>query len=225
MLISYICSHIDHCPSLCSYPFLSIWQRAAARATSLGTHFGGQWTPAARPEGRPPEEGEPVLSKYKAPPQGSRDDPRRPPQRQPARAYAAGLLPGSPTHTSHARNMGIDTGHDRQRKATADPYLLLALKHIHATMVEPTAPGNTRPPAVPVVALCAVLSRPSGSGWCCVVLPVVLGCLLFGLAVLCRLPVGLDVVLRWGSPCLGVWLGALRFGVVCFGAPLPCVVF
>ena len=79
--------------------------------------------------------------------------------------------------------------------------------------------------AVPVVALCAVLSRPSGAGWCCVVLPVVFRCLLFGLTVLCCLLVGLRVVFQWCCPCLAAWLAALWFGVVCLGAPLPCVVF
>ena len=38
-----------------------------------------------------------------------------------------------------------------------------------------------------VVALCAMLSRPSGTGWCCVLLPVVFWRLLLGLAVLCCL--------------------------------------
>ena len=79
--------------------------------------------------------------------------------------------------------------------------------------------------AVPVVALCAVLSRPSGAGWCCVVLLVVFGCLLLGLAVLRCLLVGPGVVFRWCCPCLTAWLAALWFGVVCLGAPLPCVVF
>ena len=79
--------------------------------------------------------------------------------------------------------------------------------------------------AVSVVALCAVLSRPSGAGWCCVVLPVVFGCLLVGLAVLCCLLVGLGVVFRWCRPCLAAWLAALWFCVVCLGVPLPCVVF
>ena len=79
--------------------------------------------------------------------------------------------------------------------------------------------------AVPVVALCAVLARPSGVGWCCVVLPVVFGCLLLGLAVLCGLLVGLGVVFRWCRPCLAAWLAALWFGVVCHGVLLPCVVF
>ena len=45
-----------------------------------------------------------------------------------------------------------------------------------------------------VAALCAVLSRPSGAGWRCVLLPVVLGYLLFGLAVLCLLLVAPGVV-------------------------------
>ena len=78
---------------------------------------------------------------------------------------------------------------------------------------------------VPVVALCAVLSRPSGAGWCCVVLSVVFGCLLLGLAVLCCLLVGAGVLYRWCRPCLAAWLAALQFGVVCLGALLPCVVF
>ena len=79
--------------------------------------------------------------------------------------------------------------------------------------------------AIPVVALCAVLSRPSGAGWCCVVLPVVFGCLLLSLAVLCCLLVGLGVVFWWCCPCLAAPLAALWFGVVCLGAPLPGVVF
>ena len=79
--------------------------------------------------------------------------------------------------------------------------------------------------AVPVVALCAVLSSPSGAGWCCVVLPVVFGCLLLGLAVLCCLLVGLGAVSRWCCPCPAALLAALLFGVVCLGVPLPCVVF
>ena len=79
--------------------------------------------------------------------------------------------------------------------------------------------------AVPAVALCAVLSSPSGAGWCCVSLPVVFGCLLLGLAVLFCLPPGLGVVFRWCCPCLASWLAALWFGVVCLGARLPCVVF
>ena len=79
--------------------------------------------------------------------------------------------------------------------------------------------------AVAVVALCAVLSRPSGAGWCCVVLPVVFGCLLLGLAILCCLLAGLVGVFRWCCPCLAAWLAVLWFGVVCLGAPLPCVVF
>ena len=77
--------------------------------------------------------------------------------------------------------------------------------------------------SVAVVGLCAVLSRPSGAGWCCVVLPVVFGCLLLGLAVLCCLLVGLGVVFRWCCPCLAAWLPVLWFGVVCVGVPLPCV--
>ena len=79
--------------------------------------------------------------------------------------------------------------------------------------------------AVPVVALCGVLSRPSGAGWCCVVLPVVFRCLLLGLAVLCRVLVGLGVLFWWCCPFLAAWLAALWFGVVCPGVPLPCVVF
>ena len=79
--------------------------------------------------------------------------------------------------------------------------------------------------AVAVVALCAVLSRPSGAGWCCVVLPVVFGCLLLGLAALCCLLAGHGVVFRWCSHCLAAWLAVLWFGVVCLGAQLPCVVF
>ena len=79
--------------------------------------------------------------------------------------------------------------------------------------------------AAPVVALCAVLSRPSGAGWCSVVLPVVFGCLLLGLASLCCLLVGLGVVFRWCCPCLAAWLAALWFGVVCLGVLLPCVLF
>ena len=73
-----------------------------------------------------------------------------------------------------------------------------------------------------VVDLCAVLSRPSGAGWCCVLLPVVFGCLLLGLAALCCLLAAPGVVFR---PCLAAWLAALWFVVVCFGALLPCVVF
>ena len=65
--------------------------------------------------------------------------------------------------------------------------------------------------AVPVVALCAL----AGVVWCW----------LLGLAVLCCLPVGLAVVLRWCCPCLAAWLVALWLGVVCLGVPLPCVVF
>ena len=65
--------------------------------------------------------------------------------------------------------------------------------------------------AVPVIALCAL----AGVVWCW----------LLGLAVLCCLPVGLGVVLRWCCPCLAAWLAALWFGVVCPGVPLPCVVF
>ena len=59
--------------------------------------------------------------------------------------------------------------------------------------------------AVPVVALCAVLSRPSGAGWCCVVLPVVFVCLLFGLAVLRCILVGPGVVFPWCCPCPAAW--------------------
>ena len=76
-----------------------------------------------------------------------------------------------------------------------------------------------------VVALCAVLSRPSGAGWCCVLLPVVFGCFLLGLAVLCCLLVAPRVMFRWCCPCPAAWLAALWFAVVCLGAPLPCVVF
>ena len=50
-------------------------------------------------------------------------------------------------------------------------------------------------------------------------------CLLLGLAVLCCLLVGNSVVFRWCCPCLAALLAALWFGVVCLGAPLPCVVF
>ena len=75
--------------------------------------------------------------------------------------------------------------------------------------------------AVPVVALCAVLSRLSGAGWCCVVLPVLFGCLLLGLVVLCCLLVGLGVVCRWCCPCLANQLAAPWFGVVCLGVLLP----
>ena len=75
------------------------------------------------------------------------------------------------------------------------------------------------------VALCAVLSRLSGAGWCCVLLPVVFWCLLLGLAVLCCLPVAPGVVFQWCCPCLAAWLAALWFDVVCLGALLPCVVF
>ena len=77
----------------------------------------------------------------------------------------------------------------------------------------------------PVVALCAVLSRPSATSWCCVLLPVVFRCLLLGLAVLCCLLVAPGVVFRWCCPCLAAWFAALWFGVVCLCAPLPCVVF
>ena len=76
-----------------------------------------------------------------------------------------------------------------------------------------------------VVALYAVLSRPSGAGWCCVLLPVVFGCVLLGLAVLCCLLVAPGVVFWWCCPCLAVWLAALWFGVVCLAAQLRCVVF
>ena len=76
-----------------------------------------------------------------------------------------------------------------------------------------------------MVALCAVLSRPSGAGCCCVVSPVVFGCLLLGLAVLCCLLVGLCVVFRRCCPFLAAWLAALWFGVACPGVPLPCDVF
>ena len=79
--------------------------------------------------------------------------------------------------------------------------------------------------AVSVVALFAVLSHPSGAGWCCVALPVVFGCLLLGLAVLCCLLSGLGVVFRWCCPCLAAWLAVLWFGAVCLVAPLPCIVF
>ena len=58
-----------------------------------------------------------------------------------------------------------------------------------------------------VVALCAVLSRPSGAGWCCVLFPVVFGCVLLGLAVLCCLLVAPGVVFCWCCPCLAVWFG------------------
>ena len=37
--------------------------------------------------------------------------------------------------------------------------------------------------------------------------------------------VGPGVVILWCCPCLAPWLAALSFGVVCLGAPLPCVVF
>ena len=81
--------------------------------------------------------------------------------------------------------------------------------------------------AVPVVALYAVLSRPSGAGWCCVVLPVVFGCLLLGLTVLCCLLVGLvlscfgGAVLVWphGSPPCG-----LSWCVLVFRCPVLCSV-
>ena len=84
--------------------------------------------------------------------------------------------------------------------------------------------------AVPVVALCVVLSRPSGAGPCCVVLPVGFGCLLFGLAVLCCLLLGPGVgfggaVPVWprGSPPRGlVWcVLVFRCPVLCFVA-LSC---
>ena len=87
--------------------------------------------------------------------------------------------------------------------------------------------------AVPVVALCAVLSRPSGAGWCCVVLPVVFGCLLLGLAVLRCLLVGPGVVFRLCCPCLAAWLApcglvwcvlVLRCPVLCSVALCCCVV-
>ena len=76
-----------------------------------------------------------------------------------------------------------------------------------------------------VVALYAVLSCPSGAGWCCVLLPVVFGCLLLGLAVPWCLLVTPGIVFWWCCPCLAVWLAALWFGLVCLGAPLRCVVF
>ena len=64
--------------------------------------------------------------------------------------------------------------------------------------------------AVPVVALFALAG--------------VLWCWLLGLAVLCCLPVGFAVVLRWCCPCVAAWLAALWFGAVCLGVPLPCAV-
>ena len=78
-----------------------------------------------------------------------------------------------------------------------------------------------------VVAFCAPLSRLSGAGWCCALLPVVFGCLLLGLAVRCCLLAGPGG--SWWRVsallCLsGRWLAALWFGVVCLGALLPCVV-
>ena len=76
-----------------------------------------------------------------------------------------------------------------------------------------------------VVALCAVLPRPSGAGWCCVLMHVVFACLLLGLAVLCCLLVAPGVFFTWSCPCLAVWLASLWFGVVSLGAPLPCVEF
>ena len=76
-----------------------------------------------------------------------------------------------------------------------------------------------------VVPPCAVLSHATGTGCRCVLLPVVLGCLLLGLAVLCCLLVASGVVFRWCCPCPVAWLAALWFDVVCIGAPLPCVVF
>ena len=79
--------------------------------------------------------------------------------------------------------------------------------------------------AVPVVALCAVLSRPSGAGWCCVVLPVVFGCLLLGLAVLRCLLVGPGVVFRWCCPCLAAWLPVVWCGVSWCSAALCCVLW
>ena len=65
-----------------------------------------------------------------------------------------------------------------------------------------------------VVALCAVLSRHSGAGWCCVLLPVVFACLLLGLAALCGLlgaagvvfPVVLSLSGRVAGRCV-VWCG------------------
>ena len=66
-------------------------------------------------------------------------------RRQPARAYATGLVPGSPTKPSNVRNTGTYTGHNRHRKARADPYLVPALRHSDSLMAEPTAPRNTRP--------------------------------------------------------------------------------
>ena len=80
--------------------------------------------------------------------------------------------------------------------------------------------------AVPVVALCAVLSRPSGAGWCCVVLPVVFGCLLLRLAVLRCLMVGPGVVFRWCCPCLAAWLApcGLVWCVLVLRCPVLCSV-
>ena len=81
--------------------------------------------------------------------------------------------------------------------------------------------------AVPVVALCAVLSRPSGASWCCMVLPVVFGCLLLGLAVLRCVLVSCfgGAVPVWppGSPpCDLVWcVLVLRCPVLC-SVTLPC---
>ena len=74
-----------------------------------------------------------------------------------------------------------------------------------------------------VVALCAVVSRPPSAGWCCLLLPVVFGCLLLGVAVLCCLLVASGVVFQWCCPCLPAWLAALWFDVVCIGGPLPSV--
>ena len=76
-----------------------------------------------------------------------------------------------------------------------------------------------------VVALCAVLSRASGTGWCCVLLHVMFGCLLNVLAVLRCLLVAPGIVFGWCCPCLALWPAALWFGVVCLSALLPCVVF
>ena len=80
--------------------------------------------------------------------------------------------------------------------------------------------------AVPVVALSAVLSRPSGAGWCCVVLPVVFGCLLLGLAFLLPLLVGLRVVFRWCCPCLAARLApcGLVWCVLVLRCPVLCSV-
>ena len=72
--------------------------------------------------------------------------------------------------------------------------------------------------------LCAVLSYPCGAGLCFVLLPLVLGCLLFGLAVLCCLLVGPgNSWCRVHALCRGVSLGAVLCPVRARCAARRCV--